>query len=198
MTVAVDRFAYSFDGRRFIRATDRCSLACTFCPKARGQAGTDALGAEPSVEEMVAAAGDPRAYRTIVFTGPGEPTVRLYDVLEAARRIRYQGGVIRIDTNGLANLVHGRDVTPDLEGIVDALSVSLNAQDAETYDFYCRPQQPDSYTAVLDFIERASLYVPDIALTAVDGLPKVDMEACRRLSNRIGARFLPRQWPDVA
>jgi TatD DNase family protein len=191
--VSTDQIAYTLDGRRFINVTNRCSLQCTFCPKLHGGVGAGdrqwLLEREPSVEEMVAAAGNPREFRTIVFGGLGEPTLRLYDVLEAARRIRQRGGVIRIDTDGLANLVHGRDVTPDLEGLVDALSVSLNAHNADVYELHCRPQRAGSYTTVLDFVERAADYVPDITLTVIDGLPDVDVEACRNLGHRLGARL---------
>jgi TatD DNase family protein len=89
-----------------------------------------------------------------VFCGLGEPTLRLYTLLEAATRLRHRAKRIRLNTDGLANLVYGRDVTPDMEGLIDALSVSLNAQDDETYNTRTVPSFP-AYEAMLDFVKCA-------------------------------------------
>jgi predicted PurR-regulated permease PerM len=78
--------------------------------------------------------------------------LRLYALLEVATRLRHRARRIRINTDGLANLVYGRDVTPDMEGLIDALSVSLNAQNAEIYNRHCRPKLPGSWEAMLDFV----------------------------------------------
>jgi TatD DNase family protein len=133
--------------------------------------------------------GDPQDFGEIVLCGMGEPTLRLYTVLDAATRLRAQGGYIRLNTDGLANLVYGRDVTPDLEGHIHALSVSLNAQDEATYNRHCRPSLPGSYPAMLDFVRRAREFVPSITLTAIDGLPGVDIAACRKIADDLGVDF---------
>ena len=54
-------------------------------------------------------------------------------MLEVANRLSSEGVVVRVNTDGLANLRCKRDVTLDLEGNVHALSISLNAQDEATY-----------------------------------------------------------------
>ncbi|BAU46943.1 radical SAM protein [Sulfurifustis variabilis] len=141
------------------------------------------------MDEIVAAAGEPARYEEIVFGGLGEPTLRLYDLMAAALRLHGRGARIRLQTDGLASLVYGRDVTPDLEGGIDALSVSLNAQDEQTYNRYCRPMLPGAYRAMLDFVARAREFVPDIVLTATPGLDDVDMAACERLAGELGVKF---------
>ncbi len=184
---------YTLHGNRYLNITSRCTLRCAFCPKFNGSWAVEGhelrLFQDPSPEEIMAAAGDPSDYSEVVFCGLGEPTLRLYTVLEIASRLRAQGGYIRLNTDGLANLVFGRDVTPDLENNIHALSVSLNAQDEETYNRHCRPPLPGAYQSLLDFVQRARDFVPAITLTAVDGLPGVDIAACEEIAERLGVDF---------
>jgi TatD DNase family protein len=192
---------YTLHGNRYLNVTNRCTLRCDFCPKFSGdwvvQEHNLRLQADPTVEQLIETAGDPEEYNEIVFCGLGEPTLRLYSVLDVAARLRERGGYIRLNTDGLANLVYGRDVTPDLEGLIHSLSVSLNAQDAATYDRHCRPQLPGSYEAMLDFVARAREFVPEITLTAIDGLPGVDIAACEKISDNLGANFRRRELDVV-
>ncbi len=185
--------AYTLRGNRYLNITSRCTLRCAFCPKFNGSWEVRQyelrLREEPSVEEIIAAAGDPSQYREVVFCGLGEPTRRLEVMLEIAERLRGAGARIRVNTDGLASLVHGRDVTPEFAGRVDAVSISMNAQDEPTYDRHCRPRHPDSFSAMLEFSERIQRCVPEVVMTAIDGLPGVDIAACRRLAEGIGATF---------
>lgn len=146
---------------------------------------------------MIAAAGDPRRYREVVFCGLGEPTLRLPTVLMVAERLRADGARIRLNTDGLASLTHGSDVTPKLAGRIDALSVSLNAQNPEVYNQHCRPKIPEAYAAMLDFVRRARRFVPDITVTAIDGLPGVDIEACAEIADGLGVNFRRRVLDNV-
>jgi len=152
---------------------------------------------EPGVEALLAAAGDPAAHDEIVFCGFGEPTLRLYTVLDVGAELRRRGARVRLNTDGLANLVHGRDVTPDLEDAVDAVSISLNAQDAATYYQHCRPPIGGAFLALLDFARRAREFVPQVTLTAIDGLKGVDISACRALAEQLGVGFRRRELDQV-
>ncbi len=184
---------YTLRDSRYLNITNRCTLRCTFCPKFNDiwtvQDYQLRLAREPTLEEIIAAAGNPEDYREIVFCGLGEPTLRLYTLLDAATRLRPRARRIRLNTDGLANLVYGRDVTPDMEGLIDALSVSLNAQDAETYNLHCRPKLPGAYAAILDFVKHARDFIPEITLTAIDGLPGVDIAACEKIARDLGVNF---------
>ncbi len=196
-----DVLAYTLHGNRYLNITSRCTLRCTFCPKFSKNWNVDGyelrLRREPTANHVIAAAGDPREFNEVVFCGFGEPTLRLYVALEVARTLRQKGGHIRLNTDGLANLVYARDVTPDLEDNIDALSVSLNAQDEVTYNRVCRPQLPGSYGAMLDFVRRARDFVPRITLTAIDGLPGVDIAACERIAQDLGVHFRRRVLGNV-
>ncbi|MBI3574663.1 MAG: radical SAM protein [Gammaproteobacteria bacterium] len=191
---------YSLRGNRYLNITNRCTLRCAFCPKFNDSwqvhdktvlTGYDLRlrGTEPTADEILAAIGDPDDYDEVVFCGLGEPTLRLYTLLDVASRLRGKAARVRLNTDGLANLVYGRDVTPDFEGILQALSVSLNAQDEETYNRHCRPLLPDAYSGMLDFVRRAREFVPEITLTAIDGLPGVDIDACRKIADDLGVHF---------
>jgi len=185
--------AYTIGDKRYLNITDRCTLRCTFCPKHRASPQVHAfdlsLPQRPEVEDVIEALGNPEDYREIVFCGFGEPTLRLKPLLEIADYVRQHGGRVRLNTDGLANLVHKRNVLPELSGRIDALSVSMNAQNESTYQRHCQPALRGSYAAMLDFLQRAPDYIDDVTATAIDGLDGVDIDACKRLAEQRNVAF---------
>ena len=186
--LAADTITYQIRNSLYLNITNRCTNVCSFCARYT----TDfvkghylKLKREPSVDELKSAIGDPTAYKEVVFCGFGEPMIRLDVVLALAAWIKERGGRVRINTNGQANLIHGRDVLPELAGKVDALSVSLDGQDEETYNRLCRPQRPGAWQAVLDFIREAPRYVPNVQATVVTA-EGVDVEKCKALAESLG------------
>ncbi|MBI3072663.1 MAG: YchF/TatD family DNA exonuclease [Deltaproteobacteria bacterium] len=192
------KIAYVIRDALYLNITNRCTLACTFCPKfddfmVKGHYLK--LTAEPSIPEVISAIGDPTAYSEVVFCGYGEPTLRLDALLEIARGLRARGARVRLNTDGLANLVHGRDVIPELATCIDSVSVSLNAHNAAIYAKYC-PSGPrtrdDAYDAVKAFLRATRGRIADVQATAVT-MPDVDIEACRRIAeDELGVRFRAR------
>jgi GTP 3',8-cyclase len=190
--------AYVLGEGLYLNVTSACTLACVFCPKIRD--GDFIVGAydlrltdRPAAEEVFAAAvATGLAGRSeVVFTGFGEPTLRLDLVLEVTRRLRAAGvNRVRVDTDGLASLRAGRDVVPELAAAgVTAVSVSLNAADAATYARICPSRFGTSaYPAVQDFIRRAAHGLPEVAGSAV-ALPGLVEADCRRVVEELGARF---------
>jgi TatD family-associated radical SAM protein len=151
----------------------------------------------PGVDEIIAAMGDISDYSSIVFCGYGEPTLRLKVLLDVAREIKRREGQVRINTDGLANLVNKRNVLPEMSGLVDALSVSMNAQNESVYNTHCDPALPESWQAMLDFLALAPRWVPDVTATAINGLEGVDIEACRALARKLGVAFRQRELDRV-
>jgi len=195
------RVAYPIRNSLYLNITNRCTNACTFCAKRRDyhvKGHYLRLPEEPSVEQVLEEIGDPTRYDEVVFCGFGEPLLRLEEVKAIARAVKARGGRVRVDTDGLASLVHGRDVLPELEGIVDALSVSLNAPDAPTYARLCPSRfGPAAFEAVVAFLRRAPSHVPSVTATAV-ALPGLDHDAVRRLAESIpGVRFRLRPFDEV-
>ncbi len=197
----VSTIAYTLHGNRYLNITSRCTLRCAFCPKFNGSWEVRQyelrLHDEPSVTDIIAAVGDPSRYSEIVFCGLGEPTRRLDVLLEVAGGLRKEGASVRVNTDGLANLIHDRDVTPEFAGLVDTVSVSMNAHDESIYNRHCRPRHPQAFFAMLEFCRLVQGHVPEVVMTAIDGLPGVDITACRDIADEIGVTFRRRQLDVV-
>jgi TatD family-associated radical SAM protein len=193
--------AYPIGERLYLSITDRCTLACRFCPKTKGSMQVHdydlSMDHRPSTEEIISAMGDISHYSGIVFCGYGEPTLRLKVLLEVAREVKRQGGHVRINTDGLANLVNKRNVLPEMSGLVDALSVSLNAQNKTIYNRHCDPALPQAWQALLEFLSLAPQWIPDVTATAINGLEGVDIDACRQLAEKRGVKFRQRELDRV-
>lgn len=196
-----DQLSYQIGDRLYLNITDRCTLECRFCPKTQDRPevrGYDLrLSERPTVEQLIASVGDPARYAEVVFCGFGEPTLRLKVLLEVARWIKAHGGRVRVNTDGLANLVHKDDTLPLLGECVDAISVSMNAQNAAVYEEHCQPALPGSYDKMLDFLRAAPRHIPEVTATAIRGLSGVDIAACARLAKTLGVAFRARELDKV-
>ena len=198
------RLTYSDGARLYINLTDGCSLKCRYCFKNAGPGpvieGTDlTLARQPSATDIRKALREELdGFEEAVFAGFGEPTLRFPTLLELAEFIHRQGKAVRLVTDGLANRVYRRDVTPQLAGRIDRISVSLNAADAATYNRLCQPPWPDAFDHVCDFLRRVRGHVPEVTATAVEGVEGVDIEACRRLAEEeLGVAFRPRPMDTI-
>jgi TatD DNase family protein len=194
------KIAYQIRNSLYLNITNRCTNSCIFCPKfddfvVKGHELK--LDHEPDIEELKAAIGDPQAYDEIVFCGYGEPLLRLDLILELATWLKQQQVRIRINTDGQANLVYARNILPELSGKIDALSVSLNAPDAEHYQQLCQSKFSEKgYQAVKDFLRSAPEYIPSVTATAVS-YPGIDIDACRKLAEDLGVEFRAREYNEV-
>lgn len=193
--------SYQIGDKLYLNITNTCTMDCVFCPKNRGDSticGHDlTLQNRPSADEIITSMGDPGRFSEVVFCGFGEPTLRLNVLLEVAAYIKAQKGTARLDTDGLANLVHKEDVLPLLAENIDSLSVSLTAQNEDIFDFYCLPGLPDSYKSMLEFLRRAPNYIGDVTATAIEGLEGVDISACERMATEMGVKFRKRILDEI-
>jgi TatD DNase family protein len=198
------RLAYPIRDSLYLNITNRCTLACTFCPK-RGDWMVKGhylkLPDEPSGAELRAASAEElshRAFREVVFCGFGESTLRLDLLMTLAREFRAKGLHIRLDTDGLASLVHGRDVVPELAGVLDEVSVSLNAPDAAAHARICPSRfGTRAWPAVVEFLRSAKRHIGTVTASVV-AVPGLDVEACRRLAeDDLGVRFRVREYNVV-
>jgi TatD DNase family protein len=118
-------------------------------------------------------------------------------VKEIAAWLKDKGVRVRINTDGQANLVHGRNVLPELAGLIDAISVSLNAPDAQTYQRICQSRfDLAGYEGVKDFLRQAVKTIPTVTASAV-AMPGIDIEACRRVATELGVEFREREYNEV-
>ena len=199
--IHMDTYTYELKNSLYLNITNRCNNSCAFCIKYKSRDFNERyslwLNKEPSAKEVLDRITDPSKYGQVVFCGYGEPLIRLEVVTEIARAMKDKGSYIRIDTDGQANLFHGRNILPYLSGLVDELNISLNAQDAGTYEKICRPVfGKTAYHAVLEFAKLAKDVIPKVVLTAVD-LPSVDLEKCKRIADEIGVDFKARPYYET-
>lgn len=193
--------AYAIRNSLYLNITNRCNLACRFCPKFSDfevKGYFLKLQREPDVDEIFLAMGNPEKYNEVVFCGYGEPTTRLEILKVIAERMKEKGvKKIRLNTDGLANLTYGRNILPELSGHIDAISVSLNAADAATYAKNCPSRFGErAYAAVCDFISEARRYIPEVIATVV-ALPDLDVEACRKKAKKLGVQLRVREYMNV-
>ena len=195
-----DTIAYKIRNSLYLNITNRCSNSCIFCAKyddftVKGHKLQ--LRHEPSAREVLAAIDKSSDFDEVVFCGYGEPLIRLDLVREVAAELKKRGQRIRINTDGQANLVHGRNILPELAGLVDTVSVSLNSADPAQYQQLCRtPFKEEGFKGVCDFLRLAPAYIPTVIATAVT-LPEVDIKAVKRLAAELGVSFREREYAEV-
>ena len=187
----------------YVNMTNRCPCACTFCLRQQGAGvfGSEPLwlDREPTVKEVCDSIDtwDLTKYSEIVFCGYGEPTQRLYDLLEVAKYIKSKSDIkIRINTNGLADLIWQESTAPKLKGLIDAVSVSLNATNREDYLRIVRPKFGiESYDAMLKFTKDCTAFVPSVVMTVVDVVTtKEEQTLCREICESVGATLRVRPY----
>ena len=192
--------AYVIRNSLYLNITSRCPNKCVFCsretaPYVKGHyLGTDS---EPTVEELRGAIGDPSGYDEVVFCGFGESTERLDVLKDIAGYLKEKGSKVRLDTNGLGDLINGRPICEELKGLVDTICISLNTDIEEEYQKLCHSEYDDqAYPALISFIKEARDHIPDVMISIV-GMPEIDVEACRKIAEDLGVRFRVREYNNV-
>ncbi len=192
---------YKIRNSLYINMTHRCSNRCVFCARQSSDSvkGHDLrLGIEPKREDIIRGIGDVNDHDEVVFCGFGEPMLRLGAVKVVAGYVKEHGGKVRINTNGEANLINGRDVTSELVGLVDKASVSINAPDGAMYDGLC----PSvfgfrTYDGIKEFISGCVSRGIETELTCLDFIGEESVSACRALAQQLGAGFRLRYLDEV-
>ena len=126
-------------------------------------------------------------YDELVYCGYGEPTCALENLLESASYAKEKYGIkVRLNTNGLANLYHKRNIVPELAKVVDSVSISLNAPTAEKYQKVTRPQFENAFPALPECASLAQETFAHTQFSIVDVLPKEEIEACQKIADERG------------
>lgn len=206
-TKTENKFVYYLNNSMYINVTNLCTNNCVFCIRTLSDTVVGAnlklenenVLSEQIIEEIKDSS---LAVQEVVFCGYGEPLIKLDLVKDVAKFIKqnYPEMPVRINTNGHANLIHKRNIVPELVGIIDKISVSLNAQNAELYKELtdCRFDSQIAYTGVKDFIAECANQGIDTTATVVHGFGNynVDVEKCAEITENLGAKFKIRQWLD--
>lgn len=196
----IDNLIYSLGDNLYLNITNRCTNRCVFCIRNF----TDKIGdkrlilnREPSSREVITSLKEINLaqFKEIVFCGFGEPLLRVEIVKTVAKYIKESNpnSFIRIDTNGHGNIFHGRNILPEISPYVDAISISLNAENDENYNKICRPIFRNAYNHLLDFIRQSSLYIKDVTLSVVN-LPYVNIDKCKEIAEKLKVNFKIREF----
>lgn len=188
----------------YVNMTNRCPCNCVFCLRqTKKMMEGNSLWlkeGEPSVDRVMDlfAPYDLSVINELIFCGYGEPLERIADVCEVIDRLKskYPDLKVRVNTNGLANLVHGRDITPELAGRFDTVSISLNAPDAEEFLALTRSKFGiGSFEALQEFAVLAKRHVPNVVMTVVEKVMSEEkIELCRKLCNDLGVTLRVRPF----
>lgn len=194
---------YIFENNLYVNITNKCPNKCDFCLRsstnAVGDADTLWLEREPTTEEILEDIFkyDLSKFNEIVFCGFGEPTCRLDDMLFVCSKIVKCFNIkIRVNTNGLSDLINNRNTAKEFWRLVDTISISLNASSKEEYDKICHSRfGMKAFDSIINFAKEAKNYVPNIYMSIVDtGVNQAEIKKCQELCNKIGVKLRIREY----
>lgn len=188
---------YDIDDKTYINLTNECSNNCTFCLR-RNHDGIENyylwLAKKPTAKEVISEL-EKRKVEKAVFCGFGEPLYALDVLLEVAKYLKKIGASVRVNTNGQARLIAGLGVAKKMKGLVDVVSVSLNASTAEKYQNLCRSIFGEQgFYALLDFAKELKEEGIKVVFSVVDTIGAEEIEACRKVAESVGAEFRVRTY----
>ena len=186
----------------YVNLTNKCPCACTFCIRQNGDGayGSDSLSLEhdPDLDEIKAAFAkwDLSQFTELVFCGYGEPTEALPMLLQTAAYAKTLPGCppIRLNTNGLSDLIHGEPTASQFAGLIDTVSISLNAGTEKEYMAVTRPKWDNAFEAMQKFALDCKKYVPKVMFTVVDVIPQSEIEAAQAVADRLGIPLRVRKY----
>lgn len=193
---------YTFEGTPYFNLTNKCPCRCTFCIRdvleTMGEADDMWHHTQPSFDEVKAAIDefDFSQFETAVFCGYGEPTNELGLLLETAEYLKkvYPNLKLRLNTNGLSDLINKHDTAKEICQNIDAVSISLNATNSEKYDEITRNIfKGKAFDAMLKFTADCVKCGIDVTMTVVDVIGDEEIEKSREICQKTGAKFRVRE-----
>lgn len=191
-------FTYKLGNSLYINITNRCNAHCAFCrrkdnPILRGYNLGMERSEEPSAEVYKKEIGDPKDYHEIVFCGYGEPTIRWETVKDISRYIKSHGGKTRLNTNGHGNIINKKDITAEMKGLIDVVSISLNTFNPKQYSELVG-LETSYFDEMIDFAKKSKSFVEKVVMTIVS-IDEVDIELARKITEEeIGGEFRVREF----
>lgn len=185
---------YTYSGSVYMNITNKCPCSCVFCIRSNedglGSAESLWLKKDPDFDEIKAEIDkfDFSPYNEVVFCGYGEPTQALDNLILSAKYLKENFGlIIRINSNGLSDLINEKETAKMLEGVVDSISISLNAPNAESYQRVSRSKfGNDAFPAMLKFAADCKKYIPKVKFTVVDIISAEEIAECQKIADNMG------------
>lgn len=195
---------YTYKNNIYLNITNRCTSVCNYCIKYKWnwlfRGYNLRLTREPSLKEILQAINNllkqksSKKYKEIVFCGYGEPLVRLNIVKKLAKYLKQKEFIVRINTNGHGNLINKRNICPELKGLVDRISISLNGSNPSEYYKFNKPKFGlKTFNSIIKFIKESKKYIKDITITLV-ALPELNLTNCKKLANNLKIKYKVRPY----
>lgn len=185
---------YDIDKSLYVNLTNKCPCRCIFCIRNTineiSNSGSLWLEYEPSICEIKSAFDKFNLdnYDEIVFCGYGEPLSRIDEVVEVSKFIKSKKDIkIRVNTNGLSDLIHKKNTVIMLKDVVDSISISLNGPNKETYLRVTRPRFGEvSFESMLNFAKNCKENISEVIFSVVDEISTDDIIQSEQLANSLG------------
>ncbi len=195
---------YKIETGLYLNLTNKCPCNCTFCIRNNGDSAYGSmplwLEHDPTAEEMMDALKklDLNSYDEVVICGYGEPTEALDVLLETCKYIKSVSNTpIRLNTNGLSDLINKKPTAHLFEHLVDIMSVSLNSGVKENYMAVTRPCFGEiAFGAMQDFAVECKKYVETVIVSVVDVIGKEEIEIAKELANKLGLTLRVREYEE--
>ena len=114
--------------------------------------------------------------------------MRINEVVEFANYIKTKKNIkIRVNTNGLADLIHKKKTAVLLKDAIDAVSISLNAPNKEVYLEVARPAFGiKSFDAMLSFAKDCKTCLKEVCFSVVDEISEEEIIKSQELADSLG------------
>lgn len=194
---------YTYHNSVYFNITNKCPCRCVFCIRDKKDAIGEAQNlfheTEPTIDEIKKAIDsfDFSGKDTAVFCGYGEPTNAFENLIASAEYLKEKLPTIklRLNTNGLSDLINGRETTKEICRVFDSVSVSLNDISSEGYDKITRNIYPGkAYEAMLKFTKDCVNEGVETRLSVVDVIGEEKIKKAKEIADSIGADFLCRHY----
>lgn len=192
---------YTIEDSLYVNITNQCPCSCIFCIRNESDqinnSGSLWLEHEPTIEEIKEEFKryNLKDFSEVVFCGYGEPLVRINEVIEIAKFIKNKENIkIRVNTNGLSNLIHKKNTVPMLKDVIDSVSISLNGPNKEIYTKVTRPKFGEiAFDSMLDFAKECKKYIGEVAFSVVDEISEEEINKSYELAKSIGIKLRVRR-----
>lgn len=194
----MNNYSYKYGKNLYLNITNRCMMACPYCIKhkwaGKFRGNSLKLDKEPTVQQVINSIGDCTKYNEIIFCGYGDALIRLNEVIEISKWLKTNKVMVRINTAGLANRYYNKNILPQLKGLIDVISISLNGSNPQEHNKLNNPMfKEESFNEILNFAKLAKYDIPSVVITAVE-LPELDVSKVKEIAKTIGVHFRARPY----
>ena len=195
----MNTYSYAIGKKIYVNLTNRCSNACDFCVRVNDSYSDYSLwlDKEPTAEEVINSfsALDLESAEEVVFCGYGEPIYKIDEIIAISEYLHKKGKKTRLNTNGQGELIIGTDVSKRLSGVIDTVSISLNAASAKADQDICHSEFGEkAFYSLLEFAKNCKNYVPRVILSIVDVVGAEEIKKAQEIADELGIELRVRAY----